>query len=468
MLHLNTKYALIFGIGIRLLDVLTLILAGQIASLIHFGTTLEATSSIHLSLLYFCSFLSFISFEKMGIYSSWRGRRPSKMLINITLSWGLVLALGILFSYVTHRSYDVSRMWLLYWFFTGSLSIATLRWLVHWFLRKMRERGLNIKRVIIVGYGAIGKELQRRAETQNWFGYEIVGIYAEPKDRASLAADKVTNFASLEEIPKFIENNRVHEVWISLSLNAAVKPQDLQYLLRNVLVDIRWIPDLISIHMLSNKVMDFLGFPTIDLNQPISNGLAGISKDIFDRLFALSVLILLSPLFLMIALAIRRESPGPIFFRQYRHGLNGKLFQVYKFRSMKLHTEDRELKQATKNDDRVTPLGQFLRRTSLDELPQFINVLQGDMSIVGPRPHALQHNNFYKGKIEQYMLRHRVKPGITGWAQIHGLRGETDTLDKMAERVKFDLYYIKHWSFWMDLKIIIWTAFRGWTGTHAY
>lgn len=468
MLYLNTKYAFLFGVGIRLLDIMTLIIAGEIASLIHFGTRLEATSAIHLSLLYFCSFLSFISFEKMGIYSSWRGRRPSRMFLNITGSWALVLVLGIIFSYVTHHSNDVSRLWLFYWFITGSIAITSIRWIVHLSLRKMREQGRNIKRVIIVGYGDIGKELQRRAETQNWFGYEIVGIYAEEKDRASLDANKVQHFTNLEDIPKFIENNRVHEVWISLSLNGSVKPQDLQYLLRNVLVDIRWIPDLLSIQMLSNDVMDFLGFPTVDLNRPVSHGLTGIAKDLFDRLFALSVLLFLSPLFLIIALAIKRESPGPVFFRQYRNGLNGKLFRVYKFRTMKPHQEGSELKQATKHDDRITPLGQFLRRTSLDELPQFINVLLGDMSIVGPRPHALQHNNFYKGKIEQYMLRHRVKPGITGWAQIHGLRGETDTIDKMAERIQFDLYYIKHWSFWMDLKIITWTAFRGWTGSNAY
>jgi putative colanic acid biosynthesis UDP-glucose lipid carrier transferase len=157
-----------------------------------------------------------------------------------------------------------------------------------------------------------------------------------------------------------------------------------------------------------------------------------------------------------------------VFFRQPRHGLNGRKFNVYKFRTMKLHNESGTLTQATQNDPRITPLGHFLRRTSLDELPQFFNVLIGDMSVVGPRPHALQHNDLYKNQVETYMLRHRVKPGITGWAQIHGYRGETDTLDKMAKRVQFDLYYIKHWSLWMDLQIILWTAFRGWTGNNAY
>jgi putative colanic acid biosynthesis UDP-glucose lipid carrier transferase len=191
-------------------------------------------------------------------------------------------------------------------------------------------------------------------------------------------------------------------------------------------------------------------------------------KDVFDKVFAMVALILLAPLFIVIAICIKYSSPGPIFFKQPRLGLNGKKFNVYKFRTMKVHHEHGVVAQATKNDPRITPIGGFLRRTSLDELPQFINVLLGDMSVVGPRPHALQHNEMYKGLLELYMLRHRVKPGITGWAQIHGHRGETDTVDKMAKRVQFDLHYIQNWSLWMDIQIIIWTAFKGWTGKNAY
>jgi putative colanic acid biosynthesis UDP-glucose lipid carrier transferase len=177
---------------------------------------------------------------------------------------------------------------------------------------------------------------------------------------------------------------------------------------------------------------------------------------------------LLAPLFITIAIAIKLSSPGPVFFTQPRLGLNGRRFDVLKFRSMKLHLEHGKITQATKDDPRITPVGRFLRRTSLDELPQFFNVLLGDMSVVGPRPHALVHNDLYKNKLSRYMQRHRVKPGITGWAQINGYRGETDTDEKMARRIQFDLYYIQHWSFWMDLKIIVWTAFKGWTNKNAY
>ena len=192
-------------------------------------------------------------------------------------------------------------------------------------------------------------------------------------------------------------------------------------------------------------------------------------KDVFDRLFALAALLLLSPLLLLLALAIKATSAGPVLFRQLRLGLDGRPFYVYKFRSMHVHREsDGRVTQATRDDPRVTPLGRFMRRTSLDELPQFINVLLGDMSVVGPRPHAMVHDDLYRRRLSHYMLRHSVKPGITGWAQIHGYRGETDTDDKMARRLALDLHYIRHWSFWLDLKIVCWTALHGWTDRNAY
>ncbi len=468
MYDINENKSIPIDLAIRAFDVLTLIIAGEVASAIHFHSYLEQTSTIHSILLYLCSFLAFLGFEKAGIYRSWRGILPSKMLLNIAMAWGVVLLIGLFFSFLIHRSNEVSRLWLFYWFIVGASLVIAMRILLHTILRHFRKKGFNRKRVVIVGYGAIGQEMHMRAEAQNWFGYEVVAVYAEEKDREILSSTTVIKLTSLDDLPSFVESNHINEIWIALSIDASIQPQKLQYLLRSVLVDIRWVPDMLSIRMLSNDMVDFLGFPTIDLNRPILSGFNGILKELFDRMFALTVLILLSPLLIGIAIGIKRDSPGSIFFKQYRHGLNGKLFSVYKFRTMKPHVASAELIQAKKDDDRITPFGKFMRRTSLDELPQFINVLFGDMSIVGPRPHALQHNNFYKNQIDLYMLRHRVKPGITGWAQIHGLRGETDTLAKMAERVQFDLYYIRHWSFWMDIRIIVWTAFKGWTGSNAY
>ncbi|MEK7357424.1 MAG: exopolysaccharide biosynthesis polyprenyl glycosylphosphotransferase, partial [Bdellovibrionota bacterium] len=192
-------------------------------------------------------------------------------------------------------------------------------------------------------------------------------------------------------------------------------------------------------------------------------------KEAEDRILAAIILVLISPLLLVIAIALRLDSKGPVLFKQRRHGWDGKIINVYKFRSMVIHEEeDGQLTQATRNDARVTRIGAFLRRTSLDELPQFYNVLQGRMSIVGPRPHAMAHNEFYKDQVEHYFQRLKVKPGITGWAQVNGWRGETDTLEKMQKRVEYDLYYIQNWSLWFDLKIIALTVFRGFVHDRAY
>jgi putative colanic acid biosynthesis UDP-glucose lipid carrier transferase len=452
----------------RLMDVLVLEIAGALASLIHFHITINETAPIHTVLLHFCSALAFLLFPQLELYTSWRGRSMPEMFVRLGASWALVLLIGLFFSFLIHHVGNVSRMWLFYWYTMGLSSMMLYRFFVYFSLRYLRTKGLNTKRVLIVGYGNTGREMHRRALVQDWAGYEVKAVHADPKDVDKIKDPAIARINTLEEIHDYVLANKIHEIWITLPLVASPKMQELQYLLRNALVDVRWVPDILGLQMLSNKVGDFLGFPAVDLNQPISSGFHGILKELFDKVFAIVTLILLLPLFAVIAICIKRSSTGPVFFKQPRLGLNGKKFDVYKFRTMKVHQEHGQVTQASKNDPRITPIGAFLRRTSLDELPQFINVLLGDMSVVGPRPHALQHNEMYKDLLELYMLRHRVKPGITGWAQIHGHRGETDTVDKMAKRVQFDLHYIQNWSLWMDIQIIVWTAFKGWTGKNAY
>ncbi len=455
-------------LALRLIDVMVIELAGQLASLLHFNTTLSEISSIHTGLVFLSCALAFLMLPQFGLYTSWRGRSMAVMIGRIVASWAMVLLISLFFSFLIHHVGSVSRLWVFYWYAIGVGLLVLSRIVVYSILHYLRKKGWNNKRVVIVGYGQTGQEMHRRAVQQDWLGYEVKAIHADAEDAANLVDPAIRKINTLEEIHDYVLANHIHEIWLTLPICASAKLQQLQYLLRNELVDIRWIPDTLSMQILSSTVVDFLGFPAVDLNRPISSGMNGLIKDLFDKVFSLTMLILMAPLFLTIAVAIKYSSPGPVFFRQPRHGLNGRKFNVYKFRTMKLHNESGTLTQATQNDPRITPLGHFLRRTSLDELPQFFNVLIGDMSVVGPRPHALQHNDLYKNQVETYMLRHRVKPGITGWAQIHGYRGETDTLDKMAKRVQFDLYYIKHWSLSMDLQIIIWTAFRGWTGNNAY
>lgn len=323
------------------------------------------------------------------------------------------------------------------------------------------------KRVLMVGYGKTAQQLHQRLKQQRRFSYRIVAIH-EPDENRVIDSD-IERLRNTAQISDAIARHAINEIWIALPFSDISRWNQLQPLLCQLFVDLRWVPDTDTMTILSHRYRDFLGIPMVDLNHPSDKGLRGLAKTLFDRGFALCVLMLLLPLFAVLSLAIKCSSPGPIFFKQPRLGLNGKRFDVYKFRSMKLHQEgDGKLTQATRDDPRVTPIGRFMRRTSLDELPQFLNVLKGDMSVVGPRPHALIHNDLYKDKLMMYMQRHRVKPGITGWAQINGCRGETDTEEKMASRIALDLHYIRNWSFSMDLKIILWTAFKGWTDTNAY
>ncbi|MDP3842935.1 MAG: undecaprenyl-phosphate glucose phosphotransferase [Oxalobacteraceae bacterium] len=456
--------------SMRLIDVLVLLAAGHLASQLLFNTSLDMVSPIHALLLYFSCGLAFLLFPQFDLYASWRGRSMASLFGRLAATLALVVLIGVFFSFLIHHVGALSRLWLMYWYVISLIFLVTSRTLVYSTLRYLRKKGLNNKRVVIVGYGQAGQEMHKRALQQDWYGYEVKGIHAcaSEIDTDNLKDPAIAQIHKLEDLPDFVTANRIHEIWIVLPMSASSQLHDLQYLLRNALVDIRWMPDIFSVQMLSSKMIDFLGMPAVDLNRPTSSGLGGIGKDLFDKLFAFIVLTLLLPLFVAIAIGIKYSSPGPVFFKQPRLGLNGKKFNIYKFRSMQVHQEHGKVTQATKNDPRITRIGQFLRRTSLDELPQFINVLIGDMSVVGPRPHALEHNEIYKDVLGLYMLRHRVKPGITGWAQINGHRGETDTVDKMEKRVQSDLYYIHNWSFWLDLRIIAWTAFKGWTGNHAY
>lgn len=452
----------------RLLDAVIVVIAAHITAYFYLGKTIEELAPVYSLVMYFCAGMVFYLFPKLQLYASWRGRSMSMMFIHLVLAWGMIVSGGVFVSYLIHLSSQLSRLWMSCWFATGAILLIVHRLTVYTALRCMRKQGINTKSVVLVGYGEVGREIHRRALVQDWFGYHIKAIHCSAEERNHISDHGISAIENMEDIAQYAINHHVHEIWLTLPITEYDKLQKLQYLLRNALCDIRWMPDAPAISVISRRTIDFLGMLSVDLNRPESHGLRGVAKDMFDKLFALAVLSVLAVPFLIIAACIKHSSPGPVFFRQSRHGLNGKKFLIYKFRTMKLHREQSAVTQATQNDPRVTWIGGFLRRTSIDELPQFINVLMGDMSIVGPRPHALEHNDFYKDALDVYMLRHRVKPGITGWAQINGLRGETDTLDKMEKRVQFDMQYIKHWSFWLDVRIIFWTALKGWTGKNVY
>ena len=449
----------------RLLDVGVIWIAGYLATALRFATDATPSAPIHQFIQYFGCTVAFIVLPAFDLYASWRGRSTFSLFTRMLAGWTLVWLISILVCFLLHQTDSLSRLWATYWYIGSIVGLLALHIASRALLSLARGTGVNAKHVMIVGYGRTGEEMYRRATANRRTGYRVGGIYASADEATPAGVLRVEDSAKIAE---FARQHNIDEVWITLPMSATRQMQSIAYSLRNDFIDIKWMPSLLDFDLLNHKVGDFLGMPAVELNRPPSLGVRGAVKAAFDRSFAALVLAALSPLFLVIAVLIKRSSPGPVFFKQERLGLDGRVIHVYKFRSMKPHAEHGVVTQATKGDNRITPIGAFLRRTSLDELPQFINVLKGEMSVVGPRPHAMAHNNIYKEQLDLYMLRHRVKPGITGWAQINGYRGETDTLDKMAKRVEHDIFYIRNWSFWMDLRIIFWTAFKGWTGQNAY
>lgn len=450
----------------RMLDAAIVVICGLAVTEFKFSDEVAIDPpQIHLFLIYLCGVGVIALFPAFRLYVSWRGRMLTDLVVRSLAAWATVFALGILVSFLMHQSAAVSRMWAATWFGCAALALAGVRLAVYAVLGAARDRGLNKKRVLLVGFGALGHDLWRRVERYREAGYEVAGIYAEPHESLP---PQVRRLHELNALHGFVREHNVREVWIVLPMEAGQELREVLYHLRNDLVDIRWIPDVMSIQLLGHRIGEFLGLPAIQLNSLPAAGVRGLAKEAFDRSFALCALVGLSPLMLGVACLVKLTSRGPVLFTQPRLGVDGKVFHVYKFRTMTVHQEHGVVTQATRNDNRITRIGGFLRRTSLDELPQFLNVLRGDMSVVGPRPHALEHNELYKDLVQRYMMRHRVKPGITGWAQVNGLRGQTDTLRKMSDRVEHDIYYIQHWTFRMDLIIIARTAVSGWTGRNVY
>jgi putative colanic acid biosynthesis UDP-glucose lipid carrier transferase len=301
-------------------------------------------------------------------------------------------------------------------------------------------------------------------------GMRLVGFYDDKKVKGSQPVGDLEARieGTLEALVQHVHDHKVDQVYIALPLGAGGRIKELVDQLSDTTASVFLIPDLFTFNLLHASWMDLDGIPAISIVENPHDGMEGWVKRLEDVMISSFILLLVAIPMLVIAVAVKLSSPGPVIFRQRRYGLDGREIDVWKFRSMTSCEEGGEVPQAKRCDPRVTRLGAFLRRTSLDELPQFINVLQGQMSIVGPRPHAVAHNEQYRKIIHGYMLRHKVKPGITGHAQVSGWRGETNTSEKMKRRVEHDIEYIQNWSVWLDLKIIVLTIFKGFTGENAY
>jgi len=449
------------NLSMRLLDAAVVGLSGVAAYALRFGETYP--SSDYGILLFLGTLLVLLIFPLFDLYRSWRGDLLVELAGRLAAAWGMVFVTLALLLFALKLGSEYSRIWFFLWGGLAGVGIIVLRMITYTMLHKLRRRGLNLKRIAIVGTDSTAREIKQRVESSPSAGFKILVHFAphgHPTEDAARPIDQLSDV---------IHELRLDELWIALPLRDEAVIQDILHMLRHETINIRYTPDISSLRLINHNVSTILGMPMLNLRTSPMTGTNRLIKGLEDRCLALLLLIVSSPLMGLIALGVKLTSKGPVLFKQKRHGWGGKVITVYKFRSMTVQgNEDDQVRQATRGDSRVTPFGAFIRRTSLDELPQLFNVLQGRMSLVGPRPHAIQHNEFYKERIDSYMLRHRVKPGITGWAQVNGYRGETDTLEKMQKRVEYDLYYIEHWSLWFDLKILFLTIFKGFTGKNAY
>lgn len=462
------SYESLISFSTRLLDVVAVSIGAAGAYLWRFSE-LPASIPVQYGVLVLVgTLLSLVIFPAFGVYQSWRGRSLYRLVSRLFFAWASVILILLAFIFVAKHGEVYSRLWLGYWWFLMLAGLLLVRLSVYRFLRFLRRRGWNHKRVVVAGAGQLGREVVRRLHTMQSIGFDVVAYVDDNTRLHGKRFGGALVVGDLSSIAQTIESFGAHELWIALPLKAEEQVRKILHSLRHSTVNVRFIPDIFGFRLLNHSVSEIGGMPVLDLNVSPMSGINQFVKAAEDRCLALVILTLVSPLLAAIAIGVKLSSPGPIIFKQLRHGWDGKPIRVYKFRTMQVHTEEGQVTQATKGDSRITNFGAFLRRTSLDELPQFFNVLQGRMSIVGPRPHALAHNELYKDQVDDYMLRHKVKPGITGWAQVNGWRGETDTLDKMKKRVEYDLYYIEHWSLWFDIKIIILTFFRGFVHNNAY
>jgi putative colanic acid biosynthesis UDP-glucose lipid carrier transferase len=380
-----------------------------------------------------------------------------RRLWRIVWSWVFVasvfLVVGLVTGYLSHFRHDV--------LFTWALLAPALIYVSHLTLPVLAPRilsGQGYRTAVLVGLSPVGRKLGEQFDAHRSLGVRLVGLF---DDRATDRLGALPEWGlkgRLADIPQFVKEHRVDTVFIALPMASQARLLTLLDELRDTTASIYFVPDIFLFDVIQARLDEVNGIPVLAVCETPHDGVNSLVKGAFDFVIATAILAFLWPVLLAIAVAVKLSSPGPVIFKQRRYGLDGRDITVYKFRTMRVMQDGAHVPQAKKNDPRITPLGAFLRRTSLDELPQFLNVLQGRMSIVGPRPHAAAHNELYRKQIKGYMIRHKVKPGITGLAQVSGFRGETDSLEKMERRIEFDLAYLREWSVGLDLMIMLKTV----------
>ncbi len=405
--------------------------------------------------------------------SLYRGFRGVPLLVEVGRVWGawaLTAAVLLILSFAFKETAGFSRVVVTVWMVGAPTCISIVRGCARLVLASMRARGRNQRYVAIVGVTEIGIHLARRIHSTPQLGMRLVGFYDDrtPERLPDLPGDAGRLVGTFDEAVQQAKRGEIECVYVALPMRAESRVTELLQGLADTTASVYYVPDFYVFDLLHGRWTLLADVPLISIFETPFYGVDGVVKRIEDIVLGILAVLVASPVMLIAAIAIKLTSKGPVFFKQRRYGLNGEVIEVLKFRSMRTQDDGPVVKQATKNDDRITPVGRFIRRTSVDELPQLFHVVTGSMSLVGPRPHAVAHNEEYRTRVKRYMLRHKVKPGLTGWAQVNGWRGETDTLEKMEKRIEHDLEYIRRWGLLFDLWIIFLTVFGRKVRQNAY
>jgi putative colanic acid biosysnthesis UDP-glucose lipid carrier transferase len=408
--------------------------------------------------------MSLILFSLMFPSTTKISQPISSVIQNTLMAWFVLAGLLMAFGYASEYIYIFPKASITLWLWlTPTLLIAATLGLRMAAPLLIKMQG-PMRRAVIAGMNEQGLALAERLQRSHYHPTELQGFF---EDRS---VDRLTSelhypiLGRIDSMAEYVKEHHINTIYLSLPMASQPRIMKLLDDLKDTTASIYFVPDIFMTDLIQGRVDQVENIPVVSVCETPFTGFDGLLKRAADILFSLLILILISPVLLAIAIGVKMSSPGPVIFKQRRYGLDGEEILVYKFRSMTVCEDGAKVTQATKNDQRTTKFGAFLRRNSLDELPQFINVLQGRMSVVGPRPHAVSHNEMYRKLIKGYMIRHKVKPGITGWAQVNGLRGETETLDKMKARIDYDIDYLRNWTPKLDMYIIYKTVSVVFTG----
>ncbi|MFC7288433.1 undecaprenyl-phosphate glucose phosphotransferase [Herminiimonas glaciei] len=426
----------------------------------------QGFSAQHVVLAILTFFISSTVFSWSDPWRDVSSRNFLSQLKSILLVWSTVVVLLLFFGYVAGLATLFTQHEVVLWLLLTPPVLLAAQIILQKASSGLRRTG--IRSVVLVGVNELSVKLAERVDENPDLRMEVSGFFDDRDVSRQPDEQRVPLLGSMSDIPAYVRQNNINTIFISQPISAQPRIRKLLNELQDTTASIYFLPDIYVFDLIQARFDSVAGLPVVAICESPFTGINSMIKRGSDIVLASIIQLMLLPVMLGIAIAIKVGSPGPVIFRQRRYGLDGEEIIVYKFRSMTVCEDGARVVQATKDDQRITRIGAFLRKTSLDELPQFFNVLQGRMSIVGPRPHAVAHNELYRKQIKGYMLRHKVRPGITGWAQVNGLRGETDTLDKMEARIAYDLDYLKRWSLALDLWIILRTFKVVLTRDNAY